>query len=204
MAVETSHDIGEKKRRIRERALANRRAQENKDELSRDIWNRATALPAYRQADTILFYVSMRTEVRTRNALALALDSGKKAVVPYCVEGELGLFRLEHISELQSGTWQILEPRRNLRSVPGKQVDASELDLIIVPGVAFDRQGGRMGHGKGYYDKLLAHVRPGTKLVALAFECQMFPRVPMQGHDVYMDMVVTEKAVYEGRGRRQA
>jgi 5-formyltetrahydrofolate cyclo-ligase len=80
-------------------------------------------------------------------------------------------------------------------------VGVEELDLVVVPGVAFDRAGGRMGHGKGYYDKLLEHARPDTPLVALAFECQLFPEIPAEAHDVFMDKVVTEAAVYEGRGR---
>jgi len=58
-----------------------------------------------------------------------------------------------------------------------------------------------MGHGKGYYDKLLQHARADTPLVALAFQCQLFPEIPMQAHDVFMDKVITEEAVYEGRGR---
>jgi 5-formyltetrahydrofolate cyclo-ligase len=82
-----------------------------------------------------------------------------------------------------------------------KRLKPEDLDLIMVPGVAFDRQGGRTGHGKGYYDKLLQHARPDCPLVALAFECQMFPEIPVQSHDIYMDKVVTEDAVYTGRGR---
>ena len=89
-----------------------------------------------------------------------------------------------------------------LRGVASKRVEIEELDLIMVPGVAFDRRGGRSGHGKGYYDKLLEHARPDTPLVALAFECQMFDEVPMQDHDVFMDKVITEAAVYPGKGRR--
>ena len=144
----------------------------------------------------------MRAEVRTRHDLEAALGSGKKIVVPYCVDGELELFHLESMDELELGMYRILEPRQALRSVPEKRVDVTELDLIMVPGVAFDRTGGRTGHGKGYYDKLLEHARPETPLVALAFECQMFPEIPMQAHDIAMDRVVTEAAVYTGRGRR--
>jgi len=88
-----------------------------------------------------------------------------------------------------------------LRLLPDKQCTAEELDLVMVPGVAFDRRGARMGHGKGYYDKLLQHARPDTPLVALAFECQLFPEVPVAGHDIFMDKIITESAVYEGRGR---
>src|SRR5204863_8679815 len=119
-------------------------------------------------------------------------------VVPYCVDGELELFHLESMDELAAGMYKILEPREELRAVPEKRVEIEELDLVKVPGVAFDRGGGRTGHGKGYYDKLLERARPDTPLVALAFECQLFPEIPTGAHDIYMDKVVTEGAVYEG------
>jgi 5-formyltetrahydrofolate cyclo-ligase len=123
-------------------------------------------------------------------------------VVPYCVDGELELFLLESMDELELGMYRILEPKTELRAVAAKRIDVEELDLIMVPGVAFDRRGGRTGHGKGYYDKLLEHARPDTPLIALAFDCQLFPGIPMQSHDIFMDKVVTESTVYDGLGRR--
>jgi 5-formyltetrahydrofolate cyclo-ligase len=105
------------------------------------------------------------------------------------------------MDELAIGMYRILEPKPELRHLPHKQVPVTELDLIIVPGVAFDRRGGRMGHGKGYYDKLLEHARPDTPLVALAFDCQLFPEIPTAAHDIFMDRIVTESGVVEGRGR---
>jgi 5-formyltetrahydrofolate cyclo-ligase len=105
------------------------------------------------------------------------------------------------MNELQVGMYKILEPKEELRSEEAKRIIVEELDLIMVPGVAFDRRGGRMGHGKGYYDKLLEHARRDTPLVALAFECQMFPEVPVAEHDIFMDKIITEAAVYPGRGR---
>jgi 5-formyltetrahydrofolate cyclo-ligase len=195
-------DSSNLKQQIREQAHANRNAQENKDELSREIVARCMALPEYQQAKTVLFYLDVRSEVRTRNDLDNALASGKKIVVPYCVDGELELFHLTNPEELAIGMYRILEPKAELRTVDAHKVDVKEIDLIIVPGVAFDREGGRTGHGKGYYDKLLEHARPDTPLVALAFECQLFDKIPMQDHDVFMDKVITEKAAYNGRGRK--
>jgi 5-formyltetrahydrofolate cyclo-ligase len=201
MTVPQPTDASSLKQQIREQAHANRNAQEHKDELSREIVARFMALPEYQAARTVLFYLDVRSEVRTRHSLDDALSSGKKIVVPYCVDGELELFHLEQLDELAIGMYKILEPKTELRTVAHKQVDVAELDLIMVPGVAFDRQGGRTGHGKGYYDKLLEHARPDTPLVALAFDCQLFDEIPMQDHDVFMDRVITESAVYEGRGR---
>jgi 5-formyltetrahydrofolate cyclo-ligase len=193
------------KQAIREEAHARRRDQVDKDPLSQTICARFAALPEYQAARAVLFYLDVRAEVRTRHYLPTALGHGKKIVVPYCVEGEeLELFHLESMDELVVGMYKILEPRPDLRELPAKRVDVRTLDLVMVPGVAFDRRGGRMGHGKGYYDKLLEHARPDTPLVALAFECQFFPELPMQPHDVFMDKIITEKGVYEGIGRRAA
>ena len=192
----------ERKQQIREAAHAARRAQEDKDEISRGIVARFMGLPEYDVASTVMFYVDVRAEVRTRHDLPTALESGKRIIVPWCNDaGELELFHLESMDELEIGMYKILEPTSELKANPDKHVKPEDLDLIMVPGVGFDRRGGRTGHGKGYYDKLLEHARPDTPLVALAFECQMFDEIPMQSHDVFMDKVVTEDAVYDGIGR---
>ncbi|MEZ6134380.1 MAG: 5-formyltetrahydrofolate cyclo-ligase [Pirellulaceae bacterium] len=190
-----------KKQQIRKAAHENRKNQIAKDEISRSIVSSFMELPEYAAAETVMFYIDVRDEVRTRHSLPDAIDSGKRVVVPYCVNGELELFHLESMDELDVGMYKILEPKTELREVESKRLAAGDLDLIMVPGVAFDQSGGRTGHGKGYYDKLLEHARPDTPLVALAFECQMFPEIPCEEHDIYMDKVVTESAVYEGRGR---
>jgi 5-formyltetrahydrofolate cyclo-ligase len=189
------------KKAIREQAHAARNAQPEKDALSRRILARFFELPAYAAARTVMFYVDVRSEVRTRHDLPTALTHGKRIVVPYCVANELELFRLEDMNELALGAYKILEPKPELRERPEKRVAVEELDLVMVPGVAFDRSGARMGHGFGYYDRLLHRARPDAPLVALAFECQLFPSIPTQPHDVFMDQVVTEVALYAGKGR---
>ena len=199
--MSTVTDSSALKKTIREQAHAARLAQLNKDEVSQTIVDRFMQLPEYQQAQTVMFYVDVRTEVRTRQALPAALASGKRIVIPYCVDGELELFHLESMDELELGMYRILEPKAELRGIPAKKTPVEELDLVMVPGVAFDRRGGRTGHGKGYYDKLLEHALSKTPLIALAFECQLFPEIPMQDHDIFMDKVVTEAAVYEGLGR---
>jgi 5-formyltetrahydrofolate cyclo-ligase len=202
MSEETLSDSQrDRKEALRRQAHANRQAQENKDELSQIICRKFAELPEYAAARTVMFYVDVRAEVRTRHYLPTALEHGKRIVVPYCVEGELELFHLERMDELAIGMYKILEPKEELRSLPQKEVDVAELDLIMVPGVAFDRTGARMGHGFGYYDKLLEHAPTGTPLVALAFECQLFDEIPTQAHDVFMDKIITERAIYPGQGR---
>ena len=201
--MSTLSEVQELKKQIREQAHANRKDQADKEGLSRIICEKFVSLPEYDRAKTVMFYVDVRTEVRTRDYLSTALTHGKTIVVPWCNDqGELELFRLESMDDLAIGMYKILEPKPELRLLPERQVPVEPLDLVMVPGVAFTREGARMGHGKGYYDKLLEHARPDAPLVALAFECQLFPDIPTQAHDVFMDQIITEKAIYPGRGRR--
>jgi 5-formyltetrahydrofolate cyclo-ligase len=86
-------------------------------------------------------------------------------------------------------------------SDPDKEVAVEELDIVMVPGVGFSRDGARMGNGQGYYDRLLERVRPDCALVAPCYESQLFDEIIVGPHDVYMDLVVTESAIYQGRGR---
>lgn len=200
----TPDDPQAQKAAIREQARKNRVAQKDKDAVSRTIVSKFFALPAYTAAKTVLFYVDAGSEVRTRHQLQEAIASGKRVVVPWCVveTNELELFWLEDVTELVEGAYRILEPKEELRRLPHKVIRPEELDLVMVPGTAFDPQGGRMGQGKGYYDRLLSRVRPDAPLVALAFDCQMFPEIPVAPHDVFMDTVLTESTAYTGKGRR--
>ena len=194
--------LAERKKLLREQAHAARNAQADKDDLSRTILERFHALDAYRSAKTVMYYIDVRSEVRTRFALPEAMTAGKRVVVPWCNDaGELELFHLTSMDELAVGMYKILEPKVELRGDPKQNLRPEDLDLVMVPGVAFDRRGGRMGHGKGYYDKLLQHARPDAPLAALAFDCQLFDEIPMASHDIFMDFVLTESNTFKGVGR---
>ncbi|HEX2236893.1 MAG TPA: 5-formyltetrahydrofolate cyclo-ligase [Gammaproteobacteria bacterium] len=196
----------ERKAKMRRQAYDARNAQENKDELSKIIVEKFVNLPEYAKAKTVMWYIDARSEVRTRHSLGDALNSDKRIIVPYCTvdeqgQNKLGLWHLESMDELVVGKWKILEPPKERWGEPGKEVEPEDLDLIMVPGVGFDRRGGRMGNGQGYYDRLLERGRPDSPLIALAFESQMFPEILVGPHDIFMDKVITEKAIYEGKGR---
>jgi 5-formyltetrahydrofolate cyclo-ligase len=160
------------------------------------ICERFRSLPQYADAAVLLVYMHIRDEVRTTDLVTGLLQSEKMIVVPYCVGDELRLFRLTDLADLAKGVMGILEPKQPLRTDAEKLVQPGELDLLAVPGLAFDRKGGRIGHGRGYFDRLLQRIRPDATTVGIAFECQLFEQVPMSAHDVPLDMVVTEAAVY--------
>ncbi|MGH8501548.1 MAG: 5-formyltetrahydrofolate cyclo-ligase [Gammaproteobacteria bacterium] len=198
----------ERKGKMRRQAYDARNAQENKDELSKVIVDKFVKLPEYQnpKVKTAMWYLDVRSEVRTRHVIADAIKSDKKIIVPYCTVDEkgankLGLWYLESMDELVVGKWNILEPPKDRWGEKGKEVEPEALDIVMVPGVGFDRRGGRMGNGQGYYDRLLERARLDAPLIALAFEAQMFPEILVGPHDIFMDKVITEKAIYEGKGR---
>jgi len=199
--------IMERKNKMRREAYDRRNAQENKDEVSAKAVELFMALPEYQNAHTVMWYIDCRSELRTKPELLAEVAKGeKKIIVPYCTEDEngdnkLGLWWMESLEEMVVGKWNILEPPRDMWGNPEKEVEPEDLDLVMVPGVGFDRDGGRMGNGQGYYDRLLEKVRPESPLIALCYESQLFDNVLVAPHDVYMDKVVTEDAVYEGKGR---
>lgn len=141
-------------------------------------------------------FVSMDHEVDTRHALLPQWLGRKNIAIPYIQGEELGLFRLTSLDELSPARMGILEPRLDLQKDPSRQVDPSILECIIVPGLGFDRQGGRLGYGKGYYDRLLSTLSPSVFLVGVAFAVQWFDTIPQAVHDVPMDCVITEEGIY--------
>ena len=198
-------ELMERKNVLRRKAYDARNAQENKDDVSKTAIDRFINLPDYGSAETVMWYIDCRSELRTKWALPDAIASGKRIVVPYCTEDEkgdnkLGLWWLQSMDELVVGKWKILEPPRERWGEDGKEVSPEELDLVMVPGVGFSRDGGRMGNGQGYYDRLLDKVRPDCLLIAPCYESQLFDELIVGPHDVFMDRVVTEAAVYEGKG----
>jgi 5-formyltetrahydrofolate cyclo-ligase len=201
-------DLLDRKAAMRRAAYDARNAQPDKDSASEQAVTRLTGLPEYQRARTALWYIDCRSELRTKFALPAALASGQRIVVPYCTvddagANKLGLWLLESMDELVVGKWKILEPPRERWGESGKEIPPAAIDFAIIPGVGFSREGGRMGNGQGYYDRLLPLLRADCPLVGLCYECQLFDELVVGPHDVFMDQVVTEAAAYRGRGRLQ-
>ena len=207
LSPEELEKVMERKNKMRREAYDRRNAQENKDELSTRACEKFMALDEYKKANVAMWYIDCRSETRTKPQLLDEVKKGeKKIIVPYCTEDEngenkLGLWWMESLEEMVVGKWNILEPPRELWGNSEKEVEPEELDIIMVPGVGFDKKGGRMGNGQGYYDRLLEKARPDCPLVALCYESQLFDEILVAPHDVYMDKVITEDAVYDGIGR---
>lgn len=184
------------KAEIRSSALRRRDAlsPSTRQEYSRAILSRILAMDVFRRAQTVMAYSSFGSEIDTSPLLLAVLEYGKTLLLPKVNRdaGALEVYEVKNIeSDLRAGVWGILEP------VPENCAcrAPSEQALILVPGLAFDRDGGRIGYGRGYYDKFLVSCRgvsPFPHAIAAAFEVQVVDAVPMEPHDVRIDMLVTE------------
>ena len=173
-----------------------------RDALTRDeirdrslsISESLTAQPEFMSAMTVLMYVSFRSEVSTRRMIEVALAQGKRVLVPKVDRKArwLKLYEIKDLgSDLQTGYMGIYEPVEGV----ARHAEASEADLIVMPGVGFDIHGGRLGYGGGYYDRLLETTRQDAALVALAFELQIVDEIPTEPHDKKVDKIITETKV---------
>ena len=146
------------------------------------------------RAHTVLTYVSFRSEVDTHKLIQDALRQKKRLVLPVIDRGrkEIGLSELQSYGDLAPSAFPgIYEPAAKLR----KRVDPSEIQLVLAPGTVFDRAGGRIGFGGGYFDKLLAEMPKATR-IGLAFSVQISATpLPMEAHDIPMQTIITEKEV---------
>ena len=164
--------------------------------LSAAVLERVRGLPAFSRARVVLGYASFGSELDTHPFLRAVLARGRDLVLPRIdrVARRLALHRVQDLeNDLRAGTWGILEPdaARCLPATP------AEIDFILVPGLVFDPDGGRVGYGAGYYDRLLgAWPVPVPPLVAAAFDLQVVPAVPVLPADHRVDVVVTESRIY--------
>ncbi|MGB9715175.1 MAG: 5-formyltetrahydrofolate cyclo-ligase [Thermodesulfovibrionales bacterium] len=161
-----------------------------KDELIKfNLFN----LSEFKIVKTLLFYVSFRSEVDTISLIEESLQMNKKIIVPKVDEKmhQLRLYEINNLKELSSGFMGILEP-----SLPDERIrDMKDIDLAIIPGIAFDHSGNRIGYGAGYYDILLSNTKKKPPLVALAYEEQLIDLIPSEVHDVKVDIIVTDKRI---------
>jgi len=175
------------KAKIRTKILAGlkNKKEEELSEKSRLVKNALFRNQLFKRAKTVMFYLSMAREVDTTEMIEEALRLGKKVVVPVC-DGNRKIVpcELKRRGALLRGPYGILEPARKT------PVDLEELNLVIVPGLAFDKCGARLGRGKGYYDYFLTRLPKDAKSIGLAFDFQILPSVPTADHDVNVHTVI--------------
>lgn len=150
----------------------------------------------YKNSNKIFIYISYSSEIDTINIINRALNDGKDIFVPRTIfeTKEMDAVKINSLKNMKKDRYGILEPEEGRPCI-----DPNELDLIVVPGVAFDNNGGRMGYGAGYYDryfkKISTEKRNHVKKIALAYDFQIVDNVPMNNQDVNIDYIITEENV---------
>lgn len=186
-------DIRELKKSLRAECKEFRRLLPFAEKLKKDeeIFKRLTALPEYQEAGLVLTYVSTPIEVSTFRLITAALAAGKRVAAPRCAEGRIAMdfYEIRSMDDLEKAAFSVLEPKldrcEKIRDFSGS--------VCIIPGLAFDPEGYRLGYGKGYYDRFL-NGYDGYH-IGICYNGCMKNRLPHGRYDVSVDVLVTEKFV---------
>ncbi|MEE8359634.1 MAG: 5-formyltetrahydrofolate cyclo-ligase, partial [Candidatus Omnitrophota bacterium] len=154
----------------------------------RIIKEKLSSLPEFKEAKTIGFYVSLASEVDTETLIDDALRSGKTVVAPVMDGNDLRFHRIkDRKADLAEGPCGILQPDTSCE----KPFPNDQIDLVIVPGVAFSKEGARLGKGRGFYDRFLKDLPRRVKKIGLAYDLQIIQDLPITPQDVPVDKVIS-------------
>lgn len=160
---------------------------QEKEKFDRAIFQKVVNSREYNRAKSIFIFVSYKNEVDTHSIIRAALKEGKLVCVPKVIykSGYMEAIRIYSFDELVEGAYKILEPKNGNLKVKEEYIDVS-----YVPGLAFDKRGGRIGYGGGYYDRFLSKLRNNSLKIGIGYDFQILEEVSMEAHDIYMDSVI--------------
>ena len=177
------------KRKLRNILLSRLKEQteQQRERKSKLIERKLLEQEEFIKAKRIMFYLAFDDEVKTKNMINKARKLGKEIYVPLCDTKEKGLrpCLLKEDSVLEEGPYQTLQPQTKI------DLPLDELDMVVVPALAFDKSGNRLGRGKGYYDRFLKRLSPHTHCIGLAFDFQILPTLPVEQNDMSVDKVLS-------------
>lgn len=160
---------------------------------SRGVEKNFLTLKELDNVKNILIYMAGSKEVQTTKIINTCLGRDIKVYLPTVdtLKNIISFYAVSNINnELEKGPFGIYQPKVNEQNL---LKDENKIDLIVVPGLAFDKRGGRIGSGKGFYDKFLAKVPACKTIIALAFECQIVDEISLASHDIAVHKIITEK-----------
>ncbi|MDR1702847.1 MAG: 5-formyltetrahydrofolate cyclo-ligase [Sporomusaceae bacterium] len=185
----------EKKNELRQRVVAERRAKskEERQAGSDRVAEHLIDWPVYKQAKAVMTYLFMPDEPDMEKVISHALANGKTVCVPHMYEtyGQMDAAIIENLDDLVRGKFNLVVP--NPATLKVKK--AEELDLIIVPGAAYDRVGHRLGMGGGYYDRFLPRA-VNAQFIGAVWDCHILDDIPVDGHDKLVNYLVSEKGIF--------
>lgn len=192
--LSTDVDHRKAKKELRQQILAARKAlnKETVSNKSQLISTYLDTIPVLAEARVVMGYVPFRNEVDIFPWLLKRWEDGIKVLLPRIVPAAEDLLAVELVPDQE-----MLTNKLGLSEPLGAEVDPATIDAVIVPGVVFDRQGYRLGYGKGYYDRFLPRLKPGIFICGVAFELQVVDQVPHEVHDYQLSYLTTETGVYQ-------
>lgn len=188
----------ETKGEIRKKILNIRNNIDNEQVIkkSKVIVNKLKSISEFKKSKTVFIYMDFKNEVKTLDLIKEMIKEKKRVIIPYTDIDNTVIIPVEIKdigTDLKFSSFGYLEPKEE-KVIP---IDPYEFDLIIVPGVVFDKDLNRIGFGKGYYDRILSKKRNSAKAVAIAYELQILDKIPNEKHDIKMDKIITEENIYE-------
>lgn len=185
------------KTKLREKIMLLRDAHEGQDVRfkSHEIKKRLFELLEFRKAKIVMLYVALKGEVKTRAIIQESLAMGKRVVVPVTdfEKKEMKVSEIKSFSELEETKKGLYEPKKEFF----REVSPAEIDIVIVPGLAFDSEGDRVGYGYGFYDNFLPKIKENILTIGLAFEFQIVYNIPTEKYDVSIKKIITEKRIID-------
>lgn len=155
--------------------------------LSLSVREYVRAWAPFRNAECVCSYLSIRSEMPTPGIILRAIEGGKRVIVPKVMGKNIRFFRIRSLTDdLVRGTFGVLEPLDSCEEVP-----ATEANVCLIPGIAFDKSGNRIGYGKGYYDRFLSTLPHEIPTLGLAYDCQVLDSIPAAPTDVPVQYLVT-------------
>lgn len=186
----------QEKKNIRKKMLDTRKqiSAEEIDKLSEIIIDSLTKLSIYRESKNVMLYLSFGNEVDSYRLIERCHRDGKKTIVPVCKKEGVRIIPSELIDveeELKQSKFGYMEPKEEFI----RPLDLEEIDIIIIPGISFDKRCYRIGYGAGYYDRFLAKSNYRIPTIGVAFDFQIIDNVPVEDFDIPLDYIITEKRI---------
>lgn len=148
-------------------------------------------LPEWQNAKVVCLYASFQGELPTTQLLQNLLNSEKRCVLPKVnSEGQPELYEIKIFQDLELSSLEILEPKINC-----PRINPTQIDFFLVPGIGFDRRGNRLGHGAGFYDRLLAQASPTAYFLGYGYDFQVVDAIPHEAHDIVMHAMATPSQI---------
>ena len=167
---------------------------------SQIITEKLLSMNCIQQASTIMIYLDFNNEVKTDQLITKLISLRKTVTSPVTIKDERKLIPYEIINlkeGINIGTYGIREPNKDLSN----EIDVKNIDVLIVPAVAYDKNCYRLGYGGGYYDRFIERLRDDAITIGIAFDLQLFDSIPKEEHDAQLNYIITESSTYVGKNK---